>query len=49
MAIDDKIKDEKLQYNINRKAAKVSHYYQVKLIMMNILQVKKYCHLIKVE
>ena len=37
MAIDDKIKDEKLQYNINKKAAKISLYYQVKLIMMNIL------------
>ena len=24
MAIDDKIKDEKLQYNINREAAKIS-------------------------
>ena len=24
MAIDDKIKDEKLQYNINKEAAKIS-------------------------
>ena len=24
MAVDDKIKDEKLQYDINRKAAKIS-------------------------
>ena len=24
MTIDDKIKDEKLQYNINREAAKIS-------------------------
>ena len=24
MAIDDKIRDEKLQYDINRKAAKIS-------------------------
>ena len=24
MAIDDKIRDEKLQYNINREAAKIS-------------------------
>ena len=44
MAIDDKIKDEKLQYNINREAAKIS---ALSLINMNILQVKKYCRLIK--
>ena len=37
---------EKLQYNINRGAQKYQLYHQVKLISMNILQVKKYCHLI---
>ena len=49
MTTDDKIKDEKLQYDINREAAKYQHYLQVKLINMNILQAKKYYHLIKVE
>ena len=49
MTIDDKIKDEKLQYDIHREAAKISGLLQVKLINMNILQVKKYYHLIKVE
>ena len=48
MTIDDKIRDEKLQYNINREAAKIQHYHQVKLINMNILQVNKYYLLIKV-
>ena len=43
MTIEDKIKDEKLQYDINIEAAKISAYHQVKLISMNILQVKKYC------
>ena len=46
MAIDDKIRDEKLQYDINRGAAKISTLYQVK---ENILQVKKYYLLIKEE
>ena len=50
MKIDDKIRDEKLQYDINREAAKkYQHSLQVKLINMNILHVKKYYHLIKVE
>ena len=40
MTGDGEIKDEKIQYNINREAAKKN---QVKLIGMNILQVKKYC------
>ena len=48
MAIDDKVKDEKLRYDINREAAKIS-LFQVKWINMNILQAKKYYHLIKVE
>ena len=38
MTIEDQIKDEKLQYDINREAAK--------LISMNILLVKRYYHLI---
>ena len=43
MTIDDKIRDEKLQYDTNREAAKISG----KLININILQVKKYYLLIK--
>ena len=31
MTIDDKIKDEKLQYNINREAAKISALSSVKI------------------
>ena len=46
MAINDKIRDEKLQYNINRKTAKVSELLSGKLININILQVKKYYLLI---
>ena len=49
MTIGDKIKDEKIQYDINRKAAKYWHYRPEKLINMNILQAKKYYHQIKVE
>ena len=40
MAIDDKIRDEKLQYDINREAAKISALSSGK-IDMNILQVTK--------
>ena len=47
MTIDDKFKDEKLQYDINKEEAKKQHYRQVKLRNMNILQVKKYQYLIK--
>ena len=43
------IKDENLQYGINRKAAKYQHYHLEKLINMNILQVKKFYLQIKVE
>ena len=49
MAIDDNIRDEKLPYDTNRKAAKYQHYHLVKLINMNILQVKKYYQKIKEE
>ena len=47
MVIDDQIKDEKLQYNINRKAAKILASLSGKLINMNIFQVKKYYLIIK--
>ena len=46
MTIEDQIKDEKPQYDINREAAKISAYHQVKLISMNILPVKRCYHLI---
>ena len=49
MTTDDKIKDEKLQCNIKREAAKISALSSGKLIYMNILQGKKYYHLIKVK
>ena len=48
MIIDDKIRDEKLQYDINWETAIMSAYHQVKLISMNILQVKTH-YLIKEE
>ena len=35
MTIEDQIKNEKLQYDINREAAKYQLYLQVKLINMN--------------
>ena len=47
MIIDDSIRDEKLQYDINREAAIIHYYLLKKLIIMNILQVTKYCLLIK--
>ena len=48
MTIDYKIRDEKLQYNVNREAAKIRVHLE-KLIHTNILKVKKDCHLNKVE
>ena len=44
-----KIKDEKLQYVLKKNQQKYQRYRHVKLINLNILQTKKYCHLIKVE
>ena len=50
MRIDGKVRNEKLQYNINREEQQnYQHYHPEKLVNANILQVKKYCHLIKVE
>ena len=46
MTTDHQIKNGKLQYDINTEAVKIS-YHQVKLITMNILQVKKFDLLIK--
>ena len=49
MTIDDKIRDEKLQCDINRELTKISALLFGKLRNMNILQVKKYYHLTKLE
>ena len=38
MTIDDKIRDEKLQYDIKREAAKTSALSSGKIDKMNILQ-----------
>ena len=46
MTIDDQIKDEKIQYDIEN-LQKYQPYHQAKLISMNIVQVKKYYLLIK--
>ena len=42
MTIDDEIRDEKLQYDVKEKQQKYQLYHQVKLMNVNILQVKKY-------
>ena len=49
MVINDKISYEKTNTIWNRQAATYRPYYQVKLIKMNIQQVKKYYILIKVK
>ena len=49
MVIDDVITDEKIQMTLTEKQQKHQHYHQLKLINMNILQVKNYYLLIKVE
>ena len=40
MAIDHKIRDEKLKYVLTERMQKYRHYHQAKLINMSILQVK---------
>ena len=45
MTIEDQIRDEKLQYDINRRLQKYQLYHQAKSINMNFLPVKKYYHL----
>ena len=47
MTIHDEIRNEKLKYDVNKEAAKISTLSLVKIINMNILQVKKYYLLIK--
>ena len=46
MAINDQTRDEKLQYDINRAAAKYQLYHLAKLVNLNILPVKIYYRLI---
>ena len=46
MTIEDQIRDEKLQYDINREAAKISALSSGKIDKYKCLLVKKYCHLI---
>ena len=41
MTIDDKIKDEKLQYDINREAAKISVLLSGKIDKLEYLTVKR--------
>ena len=45
----DKIRDEKLQYDINSEAAKISTLTSDKTDKYEFLRGKKYYHLIKVE
>ena len=47
MTSEDKIRDEKLQYDINKEAAKMSAFSLGKLPDENISHVKKYYLLIK--
>ena len=44
MTINDQIKDEKLQYDINREAAKISALSSAKLHNLSILLVEIYYH-----
>ena len=46
MTINDQIKDEKLHYDINREAAKISALSLGKIHKYDILLVKIYYHLI---
>ena len=46
MTINDQIRDEKVQFDINREAAKISALSSGKFVNMNILLVKIYYHLI---
>ena len=51
MTINDKIRSEKLLIliDIKEKLQKYPHYHQIKLIIVNILQVKKYYLPVKVK
>ena len=49
MSVNENIRDKKLQYNINKDAAKISELSSGKSINMKILHLKKYYLMIKVE
>ena len=49
MLIDDKIRDEKVQYGINREAAKISALPLDKIDRYEFLTGEEIFHLIKVE
>ena len=49
MIATDKIRNEKLRYDINREAAKISALSSGKIDKLTILQVKKHYLLIKKE
>ena len=49
MTTDDNIRDKTLKKKLIEKQQKYRHYYWVKLMNMNILQVKKYYLLNKVK
>ena len=49
MTINDQIRDEKLQYDINREAAKVSALSSGKLHKYEYLPVRIYYHLININ
>ena len=49
MTNDNKIIDEKLHHDIKREAVKSQHYYQAKLININIILVRKSYLLIKAK
>lgn len=41
MVIDERDRDEKVQSDVNREAAKYHHYHQIKFINKYTLQVEK--------
>ena len=49
MTIDDKIEDEKTQYDINREAAQILELSSEKIDKYEYLKGRKYYHLIKIE
>ena len=49
MTTDDKIRDKNYNMILIEKQQKCQHYHWEKLININILQVKKYCPVIKVK
>ena len=44
-----RLKMKNYSTRLPEKQQKYQHYHQVKLVNINILQVKKYYHMIKVE